>query len=157
MQARGTFASRLSCQTPEKLGQTSHGSLTGHVEDTKFKVTQRNKKSTNEQTHVFTLPEVNGSTSSANIHINKMRIRTIFDSGSKIGCLRSEIFDRIPKTHKSRLVESDVEATSVTQGQLDIIGKSTIKFKLGKQETAHCMYIIKNLKPSAILGTKFFK
>lgn len=135
-----------SCYTP---------SIAAKVNSTSTQ--HQNSKTNIQNIKIYPIPEVTGSTSSATIFIGKHKIRSVFDTGSMISCIQSDIYKKLPKTHKSKLSETTIQAVSVTQKPVNILGKTNIKFKLGKHEIVHPFYVIADLKPSAILGTKFFK
>ena len=78
------------------------------------------------------------------------------DTGSEISLVNAAIFEKEKMHWKGKLGETDgVNVITATGGAINIIGKSILRFKIGKRFTIHEFFIAEGLEADILLGADF--
>ena len=90
------------------------------------------------------------------VTLDKFNVNALLDTGADVTLMSANIFSRIPKTSKGKLqTMSNFRLVSVTGQDLKILGKSSVKFKLGNKQMSFPFIVVSHIKNPIIFGSDF--
>ena len=91
------------------------------------------------------------------VAFGKLNVDALLDTGADVSLVSTNLFQKIPRLNRSKIraPAPGYRLLSVTGQDLEVLGKSTLKFKIGKKQLSFEFTVISHMKNSVILGSDF--
>lgn len=80
----------------------------------------------------------------------KLRYRALIDTGAEVSLVSKRVYDAL--TFKSEIVRKKLHLQSVSGQALDVLGETTLKFKMGGLDLVHNFIVVSEMNRNVILG-----